>query len=100
MASVRYSVFDGQLVSEKRDGVTRQYVPDVLGSTVALLDSSQVLTDTFSYWPYGQVGARTGGTPTALIQTELAYTTLFRTRTSRAHEAGGVLTTFIWDGQD
>ena len=40
------------------------YVPDPLGSTVALLDNTQAQTDTFSYWPYGENDARTGGTGT------------------------------------
>jgi len=40
------------------------YVPDPLGSTVALLDNTQTKSDTFSYWPYGENDARTGTTPT------------------------------------
>jgi hypothetical protein len=40
------------------------YVPDSLGSTVALLDNTQTQTDTFSYWPYSEVNTRTGTTPT------------------------------------
>ncbi|MCW3097626.1 MAG: repeat-associated core domain protein [Chthonomonadaceae bacterium] len=42
----------------------RDYVPDPLGSAVALLDNTQTQTDTFSYWPYGEVRARTGIVPT------------------------------------
>ena len=51
----RYTVIDGEVVSENRGGVERDYVPDPLGSTVALLDNTQTKTDTFTYWPYGEV---------------------------------------------
>jgi RHS repeat-associated protein len=61
---VRYTVVDGEVLSELRGGVKRDYVPDPLGSTVALLDSTQTITDTFSYWPYGESAGRTGTTAT------------------------------------
>lgn len=41
------------------------YVPDPLGSTVALLDNTQTKTDTWVYWPYGEVKTRTGTNATA-----------------------------------
>jgi RHS repeat-associated protein len=65
MGTVRYTVIDGEVIAEKRGGVRRQYVPDPLGSTVALLDSAQAKSDTFSYWPYGEESGRTGTTPTS-----------------------------------
>ena len=52
--------FNGMVVSENRGGGERDYMPDPLGSTAALLDSSQIQTDTFSYWPYGEVATRMG----------------------------------------
>jgi RHS repeat-associated protein len=64
MGTVRYTVIDGEVVSEKRGGVRRQYVPDPLGSTVVLMDSTQTKTDTFDYWPYGEEASRTGTTAT------------------------------------
>ena len=64
MGTVRYTTVGGEVLAEKRGGVRRQYVPDPLGSTVALLDSSQTETDTFSYWPYGEEVSRTGTTAT------------------------------------
>ncbi|MCW3096933.1 MAG: repeat-associated core domain protein [Chthonomonadaceae bacterium] len=64
MATTRYTTFDGEIVSENRSGVMRDYVPDPLGSTVALLDSTQTQTDTFAYWPYGENRTRTGTTST------------------------------------
>ncbi len=57
---VAYTVVNGQLLSEDRAGVKRDYVPDPLGSTVALLDNTQTQTDTWSQWPYGEVRTRTG----------------------------------------
>src|SRR5947207_10899889 len=62
--TVRYTVINGEVIAEKRNGVRRLYVPDPLGSTVALLDNVQTQTDTFSYWPYGEESARTGTTAT------------------------------------
>ena len=64
MGTVRYTVIEGEVVSELRGGVKRDYVPDPLGSTVALLDNTQTITDTFQYWPYGESAARTGTTAT------------------------------------
>ena len=64
MGTVRYTVLDGEIVSESRNGVIRDYVPDPLGSTVALLDSTQTITDTFTYFPSGTVASRTGTTAT------------------------------------
>src|SRR6266581_3649074 len=61
---VRYTTVNGEVIAEERGGVRRLYVPDPLGSTIALLDNTQTQTDTFSYWPYGEERARTGTTPT------------------------------------
>ena len=60
----RYTVVNGEVIAEKRGGVRKTYVPDPLGSTIALLDNTQSKTDTFSYWPYGEVKTHTGTTPT------------------------------------
>ena len=61
---VRYTAIDGEVIAERRSGVRKEYVPDSLGSTVALLDGTQSQTDTFSYWPYGEVSrTRTTATP-------------------------------------
>jgi RHS repeat-associated protein len=64
MGVVNYTVIDGEIISESRDGTERDYVPDPLGSTVALIDNTQTQTDTFTYWPYGEERTRTGTTPT------------------------------------
>jgi hypothetical protein len=60
MATVSYTVIEGEIISENRGGTERDYVPDPLGSTVALLDSTQTKTDTFAYWPYGEERSRVG----------------------------------------
>jgi RHS repeat-associated protein len=60
----RYTVVNGEIIAEKRNGVRKLYVPDALGSTVALLDNTQTPTDTFTYWRYGEVNTRTGTTAT------------------------------------
>src|SRR5579863_709759 len=61
---VRYTVVNGEVLSENRGGTIRDYVPDPLGSTVALLDSTQTQQSTFSYWPFGEVKASSGSTVT------------------------------------
>jgi len=60
---VRYTTHNGRLVGENRSGTKRDYVPDPLGSTVALLDGSQAQTDTFTSWPFGDERVRTGSNP-------------------------------------
>jgi RHS repeat-associated protein len=67
MPTVRYTTVEGEVIAEKRSGVRKHYVPDPLGSTVALLDSAQAQTDTFSYWPFGEVQTRTGTTLTPFL---------------------------------
>jgi RHS repeat-associated protein len=62
----RYTTINGRIIAEKRDGVRKLYVPDALGSTAALANSTQTLTDTFSYWPYGEERLRTGTATTPL----------------------------------
>ncbi len=61
--AVVYTTFAGQIVSENRGGVTREYISDPLGSTIALASSTEI-TDTWDYWPYGEVMSRTGTNPT------------------------------------
>ena len=50
MGVVRYTVINGEVIAEKRNGVRKLYVPDPQGSTVALLDNTQTITDTFTYF--------------------------------------------------
>ena len=59
----RYTVMDGEIVSQTRNGVKHNYLPDPTGNVVALYDSNQARTDTVGYWPYGEEKNRTGATP-------------------------------------
>ncbi len=61
---VVYANVNGQLLSETRAGSRKVYIPDALGNTVAMMDSTGALTDTFEYFPSGTVASRTGTTPT------------------------------------
>jgi hypothetical protein len=62
--SVRYTVLNGEVIAEKRGATRSFYTPDPLGSTVALFNASQTKTDSWVYWPYGEVKTRTGTTAT------------------------------------
>lgn len=62
----RYTVVNGRVYRENRNGTQRRYVSDALGSTVALLDSTQTITDTYTYWPYGEEKSHTGTSTTPL----------------------------------
>jgi RHS repeat-associated protein len=64
---VRYNTVDGEIVGEQRSGVKSFYVPDGLGSTIALADNSGIVTDRIGYWPYGSVASRTGSSETPFL---------------------------------
>jgi RHS repeat-associated protein len=64
--TVTYSNFCGMVVGETRDGVEYEYIPDTMGSTIGIRDSDGNVTDTWEYWPYGEVAHRTGSHPTEL----------------------------------
>lgn len=59
-----FTNFGGRILKENRGGTKRGYVPDPLGSTAALVDSSGAITDTWEYWPYGEVESHTGSSTT------------------------------------
>ena len=65
-ASVVYSTFGGRVIAENRGGFIRQYVPDNLGSTVALIDATGAVTDTYDYWPYGEERIHIGASATPM----------------------------------
>ena len=65
MGVTSYTVIDGEIVSENRSNVQSDYIPDSLGSTVALVNASHQITDTFTYWPYGELRSHTGTSVTA-----------------------------------
>ena len=64
--SVVYTTINGMIVQENRGGVKSFYAPDTMGSTVALLNSSGVVTDTYTYWPYGEIRSHVGSSTTPL----------------------------------
>lgn len=52
----------GNLISQNRGGVESQYHFDALGSTLALTDDNQQITDTEAYTALGEVTEHTGST--------------------------------------
>jgi RHS repeat-associated protein len=64
MGVTSYLTVDGEILSETRNGVEHDYVPNPLGSVVALLDSTQTKTDTWTYWPFGELVSRVGSSVT------------------------------------
>ena len=64
--SVVYSTLGGKVLAENRGGVIRQYLPDPLGNTAALADTTGTITDTYTYWPYGEVRTHIGTSTTPL----------------------------------
>lgn len=64
MGVTSYLTLEGEILSETRSGVESDYIPDPQGSTAALIDSSQVITDTFTWWPYGEQRSHVGSSVT------------------------------------
>ncbi len=64
-----YLTVDGEVLAETRGGVDRDYLPDPLGSTAALLDDTQARTDAFAYWPYGEERTTGESTPFRYVGT-------------------------------
>jgi RHS repeat-associated protein len=53
--SARVTNANGRIISEKRNGQRRYHQHDALGNTIALIDDAGTVTNTFSYWPYGEL---------------------------------------------
>ncbi len=62
--SVTVTNWGDEIVYENRNGVERFFAPDTLGSTAMLLDPTGTVTDTFTYWPYGEFISHTGTSST------------------------------------
>jgi len=76
MGVTSYLTVEGEILSETRSGVEADFIPDPLGSTAALLNSSQTITDTFTWWPYGEQRSHPTGssiTPFGYIGTSGYY---------------------------
>ena len=61
----RYTNVDGQIIAERRSGTRSNYVPDSVGSTIALTDDVQNVSDIFSYWPFGEISSWSGASLTS-----------------------------------
>ncbi|MEQ1822912.1 MAG: RHS repeat-associated core domain-containing protein [Fimbriimonadaceae bacterium] len=60
--SARVSNIGGRIVGEKRNGSYRSHQHDALGNTIALINDAGVVTDTYTFWPYGELRTSTGTT--------------------------------------
>ena len=65
--SVTYTTFNGQIVYENREGVESYYAPDTLGSTSMLVSQGGIVSDTFTYWPYGEILSHDGSSVTPFL---------------------------------
>jgi hypothetical protein len=53
--SARVTNANGRIIAEKRNGQRRYHQHDALGNTIALIDDAGTVTNTFEYWPYGEL---------------------------------------------
>ncbi len=60
--SMRVTNMGGRVIATKRAGVRSYHQHDALGNTIALINDSAVVTDTYTYWPYGELRTSTGST--------------------------------------
>jgi len=65
--SVVYTTINGRIVQENRGGVERYYMSDTNGNTIGLMDTSGNVTDTFTYWPYGELQSHVGTSETPFM---------------------------------
>lgn len=63
----RYNAVGGEIVSEQRSGVKSFYMPDAIGSTIAVTDNAGTVTDQINYWPHGAIVSRTGSSQTPFL---------------------------------
>ena len=61
--SVRYSVVNGILMGESRNGVETEYVHDTQGNIIQCKDAAGNITYSAEYWPYGEVRTESGTNP-------------------------------------
>ena len=62
--TITYYVYGLGLLYEEANGTPKYYHTDQVGSTLAMTDSGQTITDTWAYAPYGAIASRTGSTDT------------------------------------
>src|SRR5580658_4274571 len=64
MPTVRYFSMNGEIVGEQTAGQSRlNYVPDALGSVIGVTNTSNAVTFSARYNPYGSVLTSSGTTP-------------------------------------
>lgn len=66
MGVTSYLTVNGEILSETRNGVRSDYIPDPQGSTAALINSSGTITDTFTWWPFGEQRSHVGSSVTPM----------------------------------
>ncbi len=62
MMTARVTSANGRIVAETRGGVRKYHQHDALGSTIPLINDAGTVTDTYTYWPYGEIRTSTGTT--------------------------------------
>ncbi len=61
MAYATYTFFEGELVTVMHEGRRRDVATDPQGSVVHLMTSFFVLSNSLTYWPYGEQRTKSGG---------------------------------------
>jgi len=69
------AVVNGEVLGHKGGANRYLYVPDPLGSVNHILDTSQSIAGTYTYWPYGEVQSHTGATTPMQFVGALGYQT-------------------------
>ncbi|MCA9884984.1 MAG: RHS repeat-associated core domain-containing protein [Anaerolineae bacterium] len=69
----RYTLGNGQLISETSAGTTEYFLSDALGSTRAMTDDAGAVTGTFAYDAFGQLVEQTGTSDTNYLYTGQQY---------------------------
>lgn len=64
--SVVYANIGGRISCEVRAGAVSHFAPDCQGSTIAQMNQSGVVTDTYDYWSYGEERIHSGASITDL----------------------------------
>lgn len=65
--SARVTNANGRIVAEKRNGQRSYHQHDALGNTIALINDAGTVTNTFDYWPYGELRTPVFGLPTPFL---------------------------------
>jgi len=101
-----YTVVNGVMLKETRNGVETEYVPDTNGNLWMTRDMSGNVTSTTDYWPYGEVQTSTGTNPSPLgfggivgYVTDTLTQLYVRARSYRADRARWLTVDLLWPEQ-